>query len=193
MKAEAEHHTVKVRHARDEDLAAILAVERDAFGQESEADLVRQLLDDPTARPLISLVAEDGARIVGHILLTRAAVAGQEAAAVAGQDTSAMVLGPLAVAPEAQRRGVGIALVETSLDEAKRLGVRLVFLLGHPEYYPRFGFRPAEEVGFKAPHPVPEEHADAWMVLDLGGDSIGAISGTVIPAEVFRRPEHWRE
>lgn len=211
---------MKIRHATDEGLADILAVERDAFGEESEAALVQQLLDDPTARPLISLVAEDGGRVVGHVLLTRAVVEGAKSGMAgdgetcgddnAGDDGSAanrepaagsdrergvhaMILAPLAVAPQAQRHGIGTALVEASLDEARRLGVGLIFLLGHPEYYPRFGFRPAGELGFKAPHPIPDEHADAWMVVETREGLIDATSGTIIPAETLRRPEHWRE
>jgi len=75
----------------------------------------------------------------------------------------------------------------------KQSNVDLVFVLGHPEYYPKCGFEPAGEKGFAAPYPIPEENAPAWMVQQLNGDMIGKIKGTVKCARVLDQPEHWRE
>ena len=75
----------------------------------------------------------------------------------------------------------------------RREGTGLVFVLGHPGYYPRFGFEPAGRLGFKAPYPIPDEAAEAWMVQELSPGFIGRVSGTVRCCEVLDRPEHWQE
>jgi putative acetyltransferase len=68
-----------------------------------------------------------------------------------------------------------------------------VFVLGHPEYYPRFGFRPAGALGMDAPYPIPERHADAWMVQALRPGLLGQVRGTVRCADTLNDPRHWRE
>jgi predicted N-acetyltransferase YhbS len=73
------------------------------------------------------------------------------------------------------------------------MGVELVFVLGHPGYYPRFGFKPAGVLGFEAPYPIPEKHADAWMVRELRAGIIGSVRGKVVCADTLSRPEYWRE
>ena len=72
-------------------------------------------------------------------------------------------------------------------------GVELVFVLGHPEYYPRHGFTPAGALGFEAPYPIPDEHAEAWMVQELRPGVIGSVCGRVICADMLNKPEHWHE
>jgi putative acetyltransferase len=72
-------------------------------------------------------------------------------------------------------------------------GVELVFVLGHPDYYPRYGFKPAGVLGYEAPYPIPDEQADAWMVQELRPGVIDSVSGKVICADVMNQPEHWRE
>ena len=73
------------------------------------------------------------------------------------------------------------------------MGVDLVFVLGHPEYYPRFGFMPALKFGFQPTYPLPVEVADAWMVLELRPNIMGTISGKVICCDVMNNPEVWKE
>jgi len=180
-----------IRSTEDADLPHILEVERDAFGEDEEAELVRQLLDDPTARPLLSLLAWRGERPAGHILITHADLeteTGDEMPAVRGS-----ILAPLAVVPGCQRSGVGGALVRDAIRRTAAAGVDLMFVLGHPSYYPRHGFTPAGRQGFEAPFPIALEDADAWMVQELRSGFIGRVRGRVIPAETFRRPEYWRE
>jgi putative acetyltransferase len=176
-----------IRPARDEDLEAVWRVEREAFGSDMEPKLVQALLADPTATPAISLLGWEGERPVGHILLTRATVE------AAGERPDAMLLAPLAVAPEAQGRGVGGALSREALRLARAAGVELVFVLGHPGYYPRFGFRPAGSLGFSAPYPIPEEVAGAWMVLALHEAALDVAPARVRPAAAIDAPEFWRE
>jgi len=176
-----------IREALETDLQDVLAVERAAFSQEEEAELVRVLLLDPSARPFYSLLAFQGDQAVGHILFTAATLA------KSGQNVTAVILAPLAVAPSHQKQGVGAALVARGLELLDVAGVELVFVFGDPGYYSRFGFAPAGQLGFAPPYPVPEEYADAWMVRALRPGLMGAVSGTVTPAEALRKPEYWRE
>ncbi|MBN2447757.1 MAG: N-acetyltransferase [Phycisphaerae bacterium] len=177
---------MQIRPSSQADLPHVLHVERTAFGYDKEAELVRQLLADATATPLISLLAYDNEQPVGHILFTRARLMPDEAAEIS-------LLAPLAVVPQAQRQGVGGQLIKRGLEVLTDAGVDLVFVLGHPGYYPRHGFEPAGRHGFAAPYPIPEEHADAWMVQALRSGVIGRVRGTVMCADALNRPEHWRE
>jgi putative acetyltransferase len=182
-----------IRPTLGTDLATILAINRAAFGQEEEAELVDALLRDPTARPLVSLLAQDGGRGIGHVLFTHVDLVGTPTR------LDAMILAPLAVLPECQGQGVGAALVRRGLSEAGDAGAGIVLVLGHPTYYPRFGFRAAGRLGLQAPYPIPAEHEEAWMVVEtlqgpIEGATEGATEGAncvVVPAEALRRPELW--
>ena len=176
-----------IQQASDPHLEEVLNVERTAFGYDKEAELVRDLLDDPTALPRLSLLAFEGERAIGHVLFTSARLEQTPDAA------SIALLAPLAVVPEFQNQGVGGKLIERGIQLLTESGVDLVFVLGHPGYYPRYGFEPAGRLGFTAPYPIPDEHADAWMVQALRPGVIGSVRGTVICAEALNKPEHWRE
>jgi len=183
---------MRIRPARDSDLDEILRVENEAFGGDEEiVQLVASLLDDPTAAPVISLVAEEAGRVIGHVLLTRARV--ERAEDPAGEDPLVLLLAPLAVAPDEQRSGVGGALVRWSFEAARKAGAVAILVLGHIDYYPRFGFVPAARHGLIAPYPIPEKVADAWMVAELAPGALDALAGTVRAAEAMMRPEYWRE
>ena len=178
---------VTVREAGDDDLQAVLGVHRRAFGGSDEADLVAALLDDPTARPLLSLLAEIDGEVTGHVLFTAVTVDRST-----GSDRGSL-LAPLAVVPGHQRLGIGATLMEAGFDRLRAAGVRLVFVLGHPDYYPRHGFAPAGRLGFEAPYPIADENADAWMVQALRPGLIGAVSGRVVCCDTMDKPEVWRE
>jgi putative acetyltransferase len=102
-------------------------------------------------------------------------------------------LAPLGVLQASQLQGVGSLLVNRGLELLIEQGVDLVFVLGHPAYYPRFGFEPAGRFGFEAPYPIPEKNAEAWMVKALKSGALELFAGTVACAAVLNRPEHWRE
>jgi putative acetyltransferase len=104
-----------------------------------------------------------------------------------------MILAPLAILSNAQGKGIGGKLIEEGLSQLFESTVDLVFVLGHPEYYPRFGFEPAGVRGFEAPYPIPDKDASAWMVHELRPGVIGSLSGKIICAEMLYKPEHWRE
>jgi putative acetyltransferase len=171
----------------DTDLNDILFVEREAFNSNKEADLTKNLLADPSAKPLLSLMAFIKNQPAGHILFTKAHLLNSP------REFAVSFLAPLAVVPKFQRRGVGGGLIKKGLELLSRSGVDLVFVVGHPEYYPRHGFTAAGKLGFETPSPIPEEHADAWMVHALRPDVIGSVSGTVICCDELSKPELWRE
>lgn len=180
-----------IRKTTESDKKNIEKIHLAAFGKEKGpviAKLTLDLLDDKTALPILSLAAVNNNQLIGHILFTRVSII------ETSQKISAQILAPLAVLPEAQNTGIGQKLIREGLKQLKESGVDLVFVLGHPGYYPRCGFKnDAEALGFKAPYSIPDEHADAWMVQELNGKWIGKIQGTVQCSEVLNQPEHWRE
>lgn len=178
---------VKIRKAVQSDLNDVLSIERLAFGEDEEAELVRNLLDDPSAHPALSLLALENDRAVGHVLFTKARLSNTK------NPPSIVLLAPLAVMPDAQKQGIGGELIERGLALLTEAGVDLVFVLGHPEYYPRHGFKPAGHLGFEAPYPIPDENKEAWMVRALRPGVIGTLSGKVVCADALDRPEYWRE
>ncbi|MGV9796611.1 GNAT family N-acetyltransferase [Mycobacterium sp. NPDC003449] len=127
-----------------------------AFPTELEANLVDALRDDPDAWiDGLSIVACDRAGVImGYALLTRCAIGGEPA----------LALGPCAVVPDAQRSGAGSAAIRMGLEEARIRGENPVVVLGHAEYYPRFGFTPASRLGIAAPFAVPD---DTFLALAL--------------------------
>jgi len=176
-----------IRETSASDLDAVIAVHDEAFGCEDVTSLTRLLLQDPSGKPAISLLALIDDRVAGHILFTNARVSGTD------DKVTASILAPLAVVPEFQGKGVGGKLIETGLQMLTEAGFDLVFVLGHPGYYPRHGFEPAGCLGFEAPYPIPDKDADAWMVQALRPGVIGNVRGKVICADALDRPEHWRE
>ncbi|MEU9299937.1 bifunctional class I SAM-dependent methyltransferase/N-acetyltransferase [Streptomyces sp. NPDC048269] len=148
------------------DVAAVRNVNLTAFGTPLEADLVDALRHDDSWVPGLSYVAEgpDGS-VAAHALLTVCAVDG----------VRALALAPVATDPALQRSGAGSSVVRALLAAAKERGESLVLVLGHPEYYPRFGFVPASRFGIRAPFEVPDEALMA-LVLD---DSVPVPAGTI--------------
>lgn len=174
-----------IREARDADLDDLLRVELLAFGREDEANLVADVLRDPTALPLLSLLAERDGRCVGHVLFTAIELVG------AATPVACSILAPLAVLPEVQGTGVGRGLIEEGCRILAARGVSLVFVLGDPDYYGRFGFEAAGPVGLEAPYRI--EPAEAWRVRALGAGVVGRVRGKVRPAEALAGEALWRE
>lgn len=176
-----------ITKAKHSDLNDVLHIETEAFGHSKESNLVNGLLNDDSAKPLLSLIAIDDDEAVGHILFTKVRITGNE------DELSAMILAPLAILPDAQGKGVGGRLVKEGLVQLSESKIDLVFVLGHPEYYPRFGFKPAGARGFEAPYPIPAKDASAWMVQELRPGIIEKFSGKIVCADTLNKPEHWRE
>ncbi len=175
-----------IRQTEKSDLEDILLVERTAFGSEEEAKLVSDLLSDSSAEPIVSLLAFQADQPIGHILFTNAIFDPT-------QPVTACILAPLAVISEFQNKGIGRKLIERGIIILARMGIDLVFVLGHPTYYPKSGFEPAIPFGFDAPYPIPEKNHDAWMVRALSSDSKENFNGQVICADMMMKPEYWRE
>jgi putative acetyltransferase len=158
---------VRVRDEEQNDRAAVHAVNASAFETSFEANLVDALREQ--AAPIVSLVAVDAETIMGHIMFSPVSLSGHPGFNIMG-------LAPLAVAPEYQRRGVGSALVRAGLDRCRELGAGAVIVLGHPEYYPRFGFSPSAPFGIGCEYAVPE---DVFMLLELTPGYLDGASGTI--------------
>ena len=176
-----------IRQTNERDLDHILSVHKSAFGQDDEALLTADLLNDPSAVPRLSLMAVVEGIPAGHVLFTRAIVTGAKAG------LAASILAPLAVIPEVQGRGIGGELIRSGLRQLAEADTALVFVLGHPGYYPRFGFRPAGALGLTAPYPIPPQHADAWMVQELKSGTLGAVEGRVVCAKALDKRQYWVE
>ena len=184
-------HSAKIRQSNRSDHAAICNVHLDAFGHEQGTEiaaLVTDLFADETAKPLLSLVAEVNEVVVGHILFTRAMIESDIT-----EELTARILAPLAVSGRHQGKGIGRALIKEGLHQLAKSGVDLVFVLGHPMYYRKSGFRPAGICGLEAPYTIPSEHADAWMFQEICHDAIDHHKGKVRCANVLDQPQHWRE
>lgn len=183
-----------IREACDADLDDVLRVERLAFGREDEARLVADLLRDPTAQPVLSLIAEKSGRCIGHVLFTAVELVGavaREGTGDGGSPVRCAILAPLAVLPETQGTGVGRGLIEEGCRVLAARGVSLVFVLGDPNYYGRFGFEAAISLGLEAPYPI--EPAEAWRVRGLEAGVVGRVLGKVRPAEALASEALWRE
>jgi len=161
---------ITIRPETADDYAAIAEVNALAFGREVEPRLVEALRRSPEFIPELSLVAIEAARVAGHILFSPMAIETKDGA------VPALGLAPLAVRPELQNQGIGSALVRDGLDRCRSLGHRIVVVIGHPAYYPRFGFSPARPRGLEAPFPVPDE---AFLALELVPGALGGIAGVV--------------
>jgi putative acetyltransferase len=155
-----------IRPEAPSDHAAVHDVNVAAFGREVEARLVAMLRNQ--ARPLVSLVAEDAGTVVGHIMFSPVSLGG-----FAGL---MMGLAPMAVAPARQRGGIGSALVRAGLECCREMGAAAVVVLGHPDFYPRFGFMPAARLGLACQYHVP---AEAFMAMELKPHAMRGAAGTV--------------
>jgi putative acetyltransferase len=156
-----------IRAEEQEDRAGVRAVHLSAFETALEANLVDALREQ--AEPLVSLVADDDSAIVGHIMFSPVSLSGHRALRIMG-------LAPMAVFPDRQRKGIGSALVHAGLEQCKQLGFGAVVVLGHPAYYPRFGFSPSARFGMGSEYDVPE---DVFMALELRAGFLRGASGTI--------------
>jgi putative acetyltransferase len=168
---------VILRSEEPADAQAIDRVNRRAFGGSEEALLVARLRASSAFIPGLSIVAEEDGGIIGHILFTRVQL---------DPPTEAQVisLAPMAVLPAFQRRGVGSALVRRGLDVATQLGEDLVVVVGHPGYYPRFGFERASRLGITSPFPAPDA---AFLALRLRSGGPTPSGEVVYPPEFEAR------
>ena len=156
---------IEIRRETEKDYAEVFRVVSLAFGQEDEAKLVEKLRN---VEPNISLVAEKDGKITGHIFFSPMTLEGEK--------TDFLGLAPMAVATEFQNQGVGSKLIREALKICAAENFTAVFVLGHKNYYPRFGFETAKTRGFTSEYSVPDEH---FMVLELKKGALKGKSGLV--------------
>jgi putative acetyltransferase len=159
---------VIVRPETPEDQEAIRRVNEAAFGRPNEADLVDALRR--SGHSVLSLVAVKGGEVAGSIVFSPVSIEGGSVC------RDALALAPMAVAPALQRQGVGSLLVRRGLEKSRLAGYSLVVVVGHPGYYPRFGFVPAKPRGFTCQYDVPDE---VFMVAELQPGSLRGAGGIV--------------
>lgn len=167
---------IVVKPEQSTDASAIFQIHQQAFGRLAEAELVAALCQQVPAA--ISLVAWQNNQAVGHILFTPVTLEPTLPA------VKAMGLAPLAVLPARQRQGIGSQLIVAGLAACRVQGYNAVIVIGHPAYYPRFGFVPAGEKGWRCEFPVPPE---AFMVCELGSQPLDAITAMVRYHPAFAR------
>lgn len=164
-----------IRTEKLEDIEAIRQVNMVAFGRETEANLVDRLRGIAST---FSCVAVQSDRIVGHLLFSPVAVAGN-----CSSNLSILGLAPVAVLPDYQRLGMGSLLIREGLKECVRSGFQAVVVLGNPDFYSRFGFIPASRKSLGCEYDVPDE---AFMVLELESGALQDCSGMVKYRSEFR-------
>lgn len=167
---------IAVRAEGGADVSAVDALVAEAFGRREEADLVAAMRYD--AKPALSLVGVLEGEVAGHVFASPAAIEGLAASPpVAG-------VGPLAVQPRFQRRGVGSALMHAALEACEPLGWSAVFLLGNPAYYSRFGFELASPRGIRYKSEIYDAH---FQVRELERGCLGGVTGAFVYHEAFDR------
>lgn len=158
-----------IREERPEDVEAIRRINLAAFNQPAEAEVVDKLRE--SCRDLLSLVAEEGGEVVGHILFSPASIGGEGAT----PPLAGMGLAPMAVLPERQGQGIGSLLIHNGIKMLRERGCPYIIVLGYPEYYPRFGFERASRYDIHSQWPeVPDE---AFMILILNKTAMVGASG----------------
>ena len=168
---------VTIRQEQPDNIAAVRAINEVAFplhtrvereaGQSAEAGIVDSIRS--SCPDVVSLVAVDAGRIVGHVFFSPVFVS------TAGGAVQGMGLAPMAVIPERQRQGIGSRLVQAGIDAMRERGCPFVIVLGHPKYYPRFGFVPASQHGLSCQWAgVPDQ---AFMVLVLDEHTMSSVTG----------------
>jgi putative acetyltransferase len=163
---------MEIREERPDDRAAVWEVNRRAFGRDDEAALVERLHSGGFVRA--ALVAEVDGQVVGHLAFSAMAIE------TATGTVPALALAPVAVLPERQSQGVGSTLVREGLEACRRRGHAIVLVVGHPRYYPRFGFSAELARPLESPYA-----GDSFMALELAPGALAGVEGRVVYAEPF--------
>ena len=168
---------ITIRREKPEDIAAIASIIERTFKRDAEARLADRLRRAQIDH--LSLVADDDGAIVGHVMFTPVLLEN-------GKKIQGMGLAPMTVLPAYQRRGIGSRLVRSGLEILREKGCPFVIVLGHPEYYPRFGFQPASRFNIKSQWTdVPD---DAFMILVMDDDIMKNVSGVARFRDEFNTP-----
>ena len=165
-----------IRQEKKEDFNSIYEINKQAFKQQDESELIERIRASKHFVPELSLVAEENGKIIGHILFSKIKIIGE-------QEYESLALAPMAVLPDFQKQGIGGRLIKEGLIKARELGFNSVIVLGHKDYYPRFGFERASKWNIKCPFEVPDE---AFMAIELNIGALAEKSGVVEYPKEFR-------
>jgi putative acetyltransferase len=165
---------MSIRKEKPADIEKIWNINAEAFDTDAEASLVNALRS--SGIPFLSLVYEENYDLVGHILFTPVELVCNTSG------VRVMGLAPMAVVPSFEKKGIGSSLVKTGIQECISEGYDAIVVLGHPNYYPKFGFRPSVDYGLKSEYEVSD---DVFMVLELKKNSLNRIKGIVKYHAIF--------
>jgi putative acetyltransferase len=167
---------ISIRPERPEDYPAVRDVNLAAFETAEEADVVDAMRETPEYIPNLSLVAETDQGIVGHIMISEVTIEQENG------ELTALSLGPIAVLPEHQNKGIGSQLIEAGHQRAKEMGYPFITLIGHPWYYPRFGYVQARQHGLETIWQVRDV---VFMVYELQPGALDNAAGKIRYPEPF--------
>lgn len=171
---------IKIRQEMEKDYSKVEEVVQQAFlheefSDQKEHELVNRIRKCDAFIPELSLVAVDK-EIIGHVLLSKIQIVDGD------QSVDSLALAPVSVAPGYQKKGIGSLLISNVVSKAKELGYHSVIVLGHKEYYPKFGFKPASLWHIRAPFDVPDE---VFMAMELTEHALQNVQGIVQYSEAF--------
>jgi predicted N-acetyltransferase YhbS len=171
------NQSVNVCKETPEDYTRVIELTEKAFesleiSDHNEGKLVEKLRKSSNFIEELSLVAKLDGKVVGHILFTPIVINKGE------QQFKSLILAPVSVLPEYQKMGIGGQLIRAGHQKAVELGFQSAILVGHPEYYPRFGYKPASTWGIKSPIPLPSD--DVFMAVELNEGALSSVSGMVV-------------
>ncbi|WP_289665871.1 GNAT family N-acetyltransferase [Flavobacterium panacagri] len=172
---------VKLRQENKNDFESVFqliekAFEKEEFSDHKEQFLVERLRDSDAFIPELSIVAEIDDTIVGHILFTKLEIKNET------QAFQSLALAPVSVLPEFQGKGIGSKLILYGHEVAKSLDYKSIILLGHKDYYPRFGYELCKKYNIKMPFDIPAENS---MIIELAKDGLKDVSGEVVYPKAF--------
>lgn len=172
---------ITIRQEQEKDYRAVYELVKLAFSDMPKSDgtehfLVDKLRVSDAFIPELSLVAELNGQLVGHILITKIQIENEH------QSIESLTLAPVSVHPDVQRKGIGGALIKVAHEIAKSLDYQSVVLLGHANYYPRFGYEKTSKYGIKLPFPASEENC---MIIELQPNALKDVSGIVKYPKAF--------
>jgi predicted N-acetyltransferase YhbS len=162
---------IKIEAETEEDYEQITTLHSLAFNRDSEARLVEKLRRTPIYIRELSLVARYKNTVIGHILFYPIKINSH------GKKCVSLALAPISVIPRFQNRKIGTKLIREGLEKARKLGFKSVIVVGHPEYYPRFGFEKASKYGISASFHVPD---NALLAISLEKDALKDCRGAVV-------------
>jgi putative acetyltransferase len=159
------------------DFEEVYELNKLVFGRDDESKLIERIRLSKQFIPELSIVIEEQNGIIGHVLLSKAEVVENDVS------YEVIVLAPIAINPKHQRKGLGSKLIQEAFSKCKELGYGLIFLIGHPTYYPRFGFKPARKYHFELKQFIVRD--EVFMVCELFEGELNKVKGELIYPESF--------